>query len=109
MRRPRLSLTVVVLTLIAPAAAPAQPAAISGPVPVVAACTGHAIAMGVFLLMSCDTRVGAAGAFKLGANESITGMRLPVFAVELARDRLSPLHKTRAMIQAFIYDPQGAV
>ena len=80
-----------------------------GPVPVVAACTGHAIAMGVFLLMSCDTRVGAAGAFKLGANESITGMRLPVFAVELARDRLSPLHKTRAMIQAFIYDPQGAV
>ena len=80
-----------------------------GPVPVVAACTGHAIAMGVFLLMSCDTRVGAAGAFKLGANESITGMRLPVFAVELARDRLSPLHQTRAMIQAFIYDPQGAV
>ena len=80
-----------------------------GPVPVVAACTGHAIAMGVFLLMSCDTRVGAAGAFKLGANESITGMTLPGFAVELARDRLSPLHKTRAMIQAFIYDPQGAV
>jgi hypothetical protein len=36
MRRPRLSLTVVVLTLMAPAAAPAQPAAISGPVPVVA-------------------------------------------------------------------------
>ena len=65
--------------------------------------------MGVFLLMSCDTRVGAAGAFKLGANESITGMTLPVFAVELARNRLSPLHQTRAMIQAFIYDPQGAV
>ncbi|MEH6792238.1 crotonase/enoyl-CoA hydratase family protein [Parasphingorhabdus sp.] len=80
-----------------------------GPLPVVAACTGHAIAMGVFLLMACDTRIGAAGNFKLGANESITGMTLPVFAVELARDRLSPLHQTRAMIQAFIYDPEGAV
>ena len=80
-----------------------------GPLPVVAACTGHAIAMGVFLLMACDTRIGTAGEFKLGANESITGMTLPVFAVELARDRLSPLHQTRAMIQAFIYDPDGAV
>ena len=80
-----------------------------GPVPIVAACTGHAIAMGVFLLMACDTRVGAAGDYKLGANESITGMTLPVFAVELARDRLSPLHQTRAMIQAYIYDPEGAV
>ena len=80
-----------------------------GPLPVVAACTGHAIAMGVFLLMACDTRIGVTGEFKLGANESATGMKLPVFATELARDRLDPRHQTRAMIQAFIYDPQGAV
>lgn len=80
-----------------------------GPLPVVAACNGHAIAMGVFLIMCCDTRVGASGDFKLGANESITGMKLPVFAVELARDRLSPQHLTRALVQAFIYDPEGAV
>ena len=65
--------------------------------------------MGVFMLMCCDTRIGASGDFKLGANESITGMTLPVFAVELARDRLTNLHQTRAMIQAFIYDPAGAV
>ena len=80
-----------------------------GPLPVVAACTGHAIAMGVFLIMSCDTRVGTSGDFKLGANESITGMRLPAFAIELARERLSPRHQTRAMVQAFIYGPEGAV
>ena len=60
-----------------------------GPLPVVAACTGHAIAMGVFLLMACDTRVGAGGEYKLGANESITGMTLPVFAVELDAIRAS--------------------
>ena len=80
-----------------------------GPLPVVAACTGHAIAMGVFILNACDTRVGAAGEYKIGANEAITGMNLPVFAMELARDRLSPQHMTRAMIQGFIYNPEGAV
>ncbi len=80
-----------------------------GPLPVVAACTGHAIAMGTFILHACDTRVGASGDFKLGANETITGMNLPIFATELARARLNPAHMTRAMVQAFIYDPAEAV
>ncbi len=80
-----------------------------GPLPVVAACTGHAIAMGVFILNACDTRVGTAGEYKIGANEAITGMQLPIFAMELSRDRLSPQHLTRAMVQGFIYNPQGAV
>lgn len=80
-----------------------------GKLPVVAACTGHAIAMGVFILNACDTRVGSAGAYKIGANEAVTGMNLPIFAMELSRDRLSPTHLTRATIQGFIYDPKGAV
>ncbi len=80
-----------------------------GPLPVVAACTGHAIAMGTFILHACDTRVGASGDFKLGANETTNGMNLPIFAIELARARLNPAHMTRAMVQAFIYDPAGAL
>jgi len=80
-----------------------------GPLPVVAACTGHSIAMGVFILNACDTRVGALGEYKIGANEAVTGMNLPIFAMELSRDRLSPAHLTRAAIQGFIYDPAGAV
>lgn len=79
------------------------------PLPVVAACTGHAIAMGVFLLHACDTRVGASGAYKIGANETINGMVLPIFALELSKDRLNPLHMTKAVVQAHIYDPEGAV
>ncbi|GIU66198.1 crotonase/enoyl-CoA hydratase family protein [Candidatus Phycosocius spiralis] len=79
------------------------------PLPVVAACTGHAIAMGVFLLHACDTRFGAAGPYKIGANETTNGMVLPTFAIELSRDRLNPSHMTKALIQAFIYDPEGAV
>src|SRR5215212_5979254 len=31
---------------------------LSFPLPVVAACTGHAIAMGAFLLLSADVRIG---------------------------------------------------
>jgi enoyl-CoA hydratase len=80
-----------------------------GPLPVVAACAGHAIAMGVFILNACDTRVGAAGEYKIGANEAITGMNLPIFALELSRERLNPTHLTRATVQGFIYDPAGAV
>lgn len=80
-----------------------------GPLPVVAACTGHAIAMGAFIVCACDTRVGAAGDFKIGANETTNGMNLPVFALAIPGDRLNPQHLTRALVQAFIYDPAGAV
>jgi enoyl-CoA hydratase len=79
------------------------------PLPVVAACTGHAIAMGVFLLHACDTRVGASGPYKIGANETTNGMVLPKFALELSADRLNPMHMTKAIVQAFIYGPEEAV
>src|SRR5690606_32909903 len=36
------------------------------PGPVVAACDGHAIAMGAFLLLAGDFRLGAAGPYKIG-------------------------------------------
>ena len=79
------------------------------PVPVVAACTGHAIAMGALLLLSCDTRIGIEGDFKIGLNETAIGMALPVFGLELPRARLQPTHFTPAVIQARLYDPKDAV
>jgi enoyl-CoA hydratase len=60
------------------------------PVPVVAACTGHALAAGALLLLVSDRRIGAGGPFKIGLNEVAIGMPLPVFAVELARYRMPP-------------------
>ena len=48
---------------------------LSFPMPVVIACTGHAMAMGVFLLLSGDYRVGAAGPYKYSANEVAIGSR----------------------------------
>ncbi len=81
----------------------------SHPQPVVMACTGHAIAAGAFLLLTADNRIGAAGDFKLGLNETAIGMSFPVFGIELARARLDPRHLTRAFVQSHLYDPDGAV
>lgn len=77
--------------------------------PVVLACTGHALAQGAIFLMAADVRIGAAGSFKIGLNEVAIGMPIPVYAAELARDRLSRRHLTAATALATIYDPAGAV
>jgi len=79
------------------------------PRPVVVACTGHALAAGAILLLVADLRLGALGDFKIGLNEVAIGLTLPVFAVELARERLSKRHFTNAVTQAEIFDPDGAV
>ncbi|HUW03942.1 MAG TPA: crotonase/enoyl-CoA hydratase family protein [Acidimicrobiales bacterium] len=79
------------------------------PQPTVAAVTGHALAAGALLVLSCDTRIGADVPAKIGLNETAIGMGLPRYAVELARDRLSKRHFTRATVQAEIYSPVTAV
>ena len=79
------------------------------PKPVVIGCGGHAIAMGAFITMAGDERIGAEGSFKLGMNETAIGMTLPTFGFELARARLSKRHFDRALIHSTIYDPAGAV
>jgi enoyl-CoA hydratase len=81
----------------------------SFPIPVVIACSGHALAAGAILLMAADVRIGVEGAFKIGLNEVAIGMPIPHFAAELARDRLSRRHVTAATALATIYDPVGAV
>jgi len=82
---------------------------LSFPTPVVVACTGHAIAMGVFLLLSGDYRVGAAGPFRIVANEVAIGLTMPQAAVEICRQRLAPAHFNRAVILAETYAPGDAV
>lgn len=79
------------------------------PQPVVVGCTGHALAMGAILLMSADLRIGAAGGAKIGLNEVSIGMPVPLFATELARDRLSKRHLTRAVNLATVFGPGEAL
>ena len=82
---------------------------LSFPFPVIAACSGHGIAMGSFLLMSSDARIGADGPFRIGMNEVAIGMTLPYFAVEIARHRLTPVYFDRATILAEMYSPKEAI
>lgn len=79
------------------------------PQPTVVAVTGHALAAGALILLACDTRIAADKDSKIGLNEVAIGMSLPEFAVELARERLSKRFATRAMVQAEVYDPAGAL
>jgi len=79
------------------------------PLPVTVACTGHAVAMGVFLLLSGDYRVGAEGPYRITANEVAIGLTMPRAAVEICRQRLTPAHFNRAVILAEVYAPAGAV
>lgn len=79
------------------------------PMPLIGACGGHAVAAGAFMMLCCDTRVGVAGDFKIGLNETSIGMTLPVFGHELVASRLSKRHVTPAVIQSRLYDPETAV
>lgn len=75
------------------------------PLPVVIGCTGHAMAAGALLLLAADLRIGAEGDFKIGLPEVAIRMTMPVFGLELARDRLARNHLTAAVTQARIYNP----
>ncbi|MDB4974284.1 MAG: crotonase/enoyl-CoA hydratase family protein [Myxococcaceae bacterium] len=76
--------------------------------PVIVACTGHAIAMGVFIVLSADYRIGVAGPYKYAANEVAIGLTMPRVAIEVCRQRLTPAHFNRAVLLAEVYDPEGA-
>ena len=78
-------------------------------VPVVAACTGHALAAGALLLLGCDVRIGADLDCKIGLNEVAIGMVLPDWAMSISVERLSKRHLQQAVANARITDARGAV
>jgi enoyl-CoA hydratase len=82
---------------------------LSFPTPVVVACTGHAVAMASFLLLSGDLRVGAAGPFRIQANEVAIGLTMPRAAIELCRQRLTPAAFSRAVLLSEPFSPDEAV
>ena len=81
----------------------------SFPRPVVAACSGHGIALGTFLLCCCDYRIGIKGEFLLGANEMKTNMVIPTPILELIKFRIAPSHKYRSILGAEMYQLDKAI
>jgi enoyl-CoA hydratase len=78
------------------------------PVPVVAACTGHALAAGALVLLVSDVRIGTEGEFKIGLNEVAIGMGLPIFGIEFARYRMPPSAFDSALLGE-VFGPAEAV
>ena len=81
---------------------------LSYPKPVVMACTGHAIAMGAFLLASGDHRI-AAPAYNIQANEVAIGMTIPYSALEVMKLRLTRSAYQQAAGLAKIFFGETAV
>ena len=73
---------------------------LSFPRPVVMASTGHAMAMGFFLLLSGDHALGVDGPYKLVANEVAIGLPMPRPAIAIMRNRLTPAAFTRTAVLA---------
>jgi enoyl-CoA hydratase len=82
---------------------------LSFPFPVVAACHGNAFPMGAFLIMSCDHRIAAEGNYRIGMNEVAIGLTVPRFAIEIARQRLTPAYFSRVVMTAEMFAPVEAV
>jgi enoyl-CoA hydratase len=82
---------------------------LSFPLPVVAACQGNAFPMGAFLILSSDYRLAAAGNYRIGMNEVAIGLTVPRFAVEVARQRLTPAYFSRAVMTGEMFAPAEAV
>jgi enoyl-CoA hydratase len=82
---------------------------LSFPRPVVVACNGNAIAMGGFLLLSADYRVGAGGDFRIGLNEVAIGLTLPWFAIAIAKHRLTRPYYDRCAVTGVTFSPDEAL
>ena len=81
----------------------------AAPVPVIAACTGHALAAGALLLLGCDVRIGSDGPFQVGLPEVNIGMSLPRWSITITGERLSQRHRLRATANGRITGPADAV
>jgi len=78
------------------------------PYPVIAACNGHALAMGVFLMLSADYVIGSRGNFKIAANEVAIGLPMPRVAAAMLRHRLNPAAFQRAATLSEYFDVETA-
>ena len=78
------------------------------PYPVVVACNGHCMAMGVFLMLSADYVIGSRGDFRIAANEVAIGLTMPHVAAAMLHHRLVPAAYQRAVTLSEFFDVESA-
>ncbi len=79
------------------------------PHPVIAACNGHVMAMGVFLMLSADYVIGTRGDFRISANEVAIGLTMPRVAAAMLQHRLNPAACQRAVNLSEYFDAESAL
>ncbi len=79
------------------------------PRPVIAALTGHTIAMGLFVACGCDYRIGLKGEFVAQANEVRNNMDIPTSIMQIAASRVSKNHAYSVLLHADPYPFPKAV
>ena len=65
--------------------------------------------MGAFLLMASDVRIAAEGDYGIGMNEVAIAINVPRFAIEIARNRLTPAYFNRTVTTGQMLRPAEAV
>lgn len=79
------------------------------PRPVIMAAPGHTIAMGAFLALACDYSMIKDGDYKIGLNETLIGMTMHNFGIEMGKYHLAKNYFNRCVINGEIFNPKGAV
>lgn len=79
------------------------------PRPVIVACNGHVLAMGVFLMLSADHVIGTRGEFRIAANEVALGMTMPRVAAAMLQHRLTAAAYQRAVALSEYFDVDAAL
>jgi enoyl-CoA hydratase len=65
--------------------------------------------MGAFLVLSSDHRIAAEGNYRIGMNEVAIGLTVPRFAIEIARQRLTPAYFSRVVMTSEMLGPAEAL
>ncbi|MFK7829523.1 MAG: crotonase/enoyl-CoA hydratase family protein [Congregibacter sp.] len=81
----------------------------SFPLPLIAACTGHGIAMGAFIIMACDLRIAVRGDFKMSLPETAISMDMPAVPLAIVKSCIAPQHLTRVALLSQVYNPEQAL
>ncbi|MEM1173552.1 MAG: crotonase/enoyl-CoA hydratase family protein [Pseudomonadota bacterium] len=79
------------------------------PRPVIVACNGHCMAMGVFLMLAADHVIGTRGDYQVAANEVAIGLPMPRTAATMLKHRLLPAAYQRAVTLGESFDTEAAL
>ncbi len=79
------------------------------PRPVIMAAPGHTIAMGAFLALACDYSMIREGDYKIGLNETLIGMTMHNFGIEMGRYHFAKNYFNRCVVNGEIFSPKGAM